>query len=254
MVNVKEDLTGQKFERLTVVGRADDYISPTTGKHIARWLCQCSCGNPNLIKVIGSHLKNKNTKSCGCLRIEQSSKSTKISNKKYNTYDLSGSYGVGTTSNDKDFLFDLEDYEKIKDYCWYINTDGYVVTKVKNSNIFLHRLVMGLTDKSLDIDHIHGKQTRNDNRKANLRVATRSQNNMNMPLRKDNKSGAKGVYFIERINKWWSYIRINGININLGYFKNYEDAVKARKEAEEKYFGEFSYDNSIGINTDNVIC
>ena len=44
---------------------------------------------------------------------------------------------------------------------------------------------------------------------------------------------------------WVAYISINYKQITLGYFHDFNDAVKARKQAEEKYFGEYSYDNSI---------
>lgn len=58
------DLTGQKFGRLTVLGRADDYVDPKGNKAI-QWLCLCECGNRR--KVQSSHLKDGHTKSCGCL-------------------------------------------------------------------------------------------------------------------------------------------------------------------------------------------
>ena len=67
---------------------------------------------------------------------------------------------------------------------------------------------------------------------------------MNMRLRRNNTSGAKGVNFDKRLQKWRSRINVNKKTIELGYFNKFEDAVKVRKEAEEKYFGEFSYDNS----------
>lgn len=57
------DLKGQKFGRLTVIGRAGS----TLGRH-ALWLCKCSCGNSKIIR--GSCLRNGSTKSCGCLRRE----------------------------------------------------------------------------------------------------------------------------------------------------------------------------------------
>ncbi len=45
---------------------------------------------------------------------------------------------------------------------------------------------------------------------------------------------------------WYSQIKVKGQKrITLGYFNDFDDAVKARKNAEEKYFGEYSYDNSI---------
>lgn len=61
----REDLTGQTFGRLTVLGPAEDYVSPI-GKHYARWLCRCVCGN--LTTVLSNDLKSGNTRSCSCLR------------------------------------------------------------------------------------------------------------------------------------------------------------------------------------------
>ena len=60
------DLTGQRFGRLTVLSRAEDYVSPK-GKHVIRWLCRCDCGA--ITSVAGQNLTKKNgsTKSCGCL-------------------------------------------------------------------------------------------------------------------------------------------------------------------------------------------
>lgn len=54
--------------------------------------------------------------------------------------------------------------------------------------------------------------------------------------RKDNKSGCKGVFFNKRDNLWVAYITISKKRIHLGGFKDYKKAVKARKEAEDKYF------------------
>ena len=85
MVNVKKDLTKQKFGRLTVIEQTDDYINPK-GRHCAKWLCQCECGN--VIEVVGTHLKNGNTKSCGCIRKEQCIKR----NSKSNTYEIYSDY------------------------------------------------------------------------------------------------------------------------------------------------------------------
>lgn len=65
-----KDLTNQKFGRLTVICRCEDYISPK-GKTCVRWLCECDCGNK--IKVTTNGLK-KGTKSCGCLKKETTTK------------------------------------------------------------------------------------------------------------------------------------------------------------------------------------
>lgn len=108
----------------------------------------------------------------------------------------------------------------------------------------LHRLIMNFSNAT-DIDHIHGKETRYDNRKSNLREATHSQNNMNKGLQSNNTSGVVGVGWYSKTNKWRAHIMVDRKFIHLGLFDSFENAVKARKEAEEKYFGEFSYDNSI---------
>ena len=67
---------------------------------------------------------------------------------------------------------------------------------------------------------------------------------MNKGLQSNNTSGIAGVGWHKSSNKWMAYIAINKKQIHLGLFSKKEDAIKARKEAEEKYFGEFSYDNS----------
>lgn len=61
------DLTGQVYERLTVIKRVDDYISPS-GDRKVQWLCKCKCGKE--VIVTGNNLKNGNIKSCGCYNRE----------------------------------------------------------------------------------------------------------------------------------------------------------------------------------------
>ena len=226
-----KDLTGQRFDRLVVIKRAEDHISPSGRKYV-RWLCKCDCGND--IIVFGSNLGKGHTMSCGCLNKEVAAEKMK----KYNTYDLSGEYGVGYTVKGEEFYFDLEDYDKIKDLYWYKNDDGYLLAYTKNKTLRMHKLFTG----GYYIDHINSNTS--DNRKGNLRTATKSQNGMNRDLQSNNTSGNTGVYWHKQISRWIAYITINGKYIYLGSFNKFEDAVKARKEAEEKYFGEFSYDNS----------
>ena len=88
------------------------------------------------------------------------------------------------------------------------------------------------------------KKTRNDNRKSNLRKTTTSDNIKNVGVRANNTSGVTGVQWKPRDNVWEAWITIMYNKIYLGRFNSFDDAVKARKEAEEKYFGEFSYENS----------
>lgn len=241
MKDRSKNICGQRFERLVVIQKAENYIKPS-GNKVAQWLCQCDCGNQIIVR--GDNLRGGTIKSCGCLHSEMACTQGK-SKKKYNIYDLSGDYGVGYTSNTNEpFFFDLEDYDKIKDYCWCITDKGYIVApKInQNGNILLHRLIMNPKDDEL-IDHI--QHCKFDNRKSKLRIVNKNQNAMNSKLANNNTSGAKGVYWIANCKKWLASIKVNQCKIDLGYFNNFEEAVKTRKEAEEKYFGEYSYDNSM---------
>lgn len=254
MVKVKKDLTGVRFERLIVIEQTEDYIDPQ-GHHRAQWKCKCDCGN--IISILGQSLKSGATKSCGCYMRDEASKRTPLLKKKYNTYDLeSFQYGVGYTEKGEKFWFDKEDYDKIKNICWSYNASGYVVGLIngKGTLVRLHRLVMGFENESTPIiDHIkHGNtyEHKYDNRKCNLRIVTSSQNQMNKYIQSNNTSGCPGVSFDTSTNSWKAYIKINGKQITLGRFKEKEDAVRARKEAEEKYFGEYSFDNSQKTGTE----
>lgn len=246
MVKVKEDLSGKKFGRLFVINQAEDYIAPKSGTHYAQWNCLCDCGNTKIVK--GSKLKSGWTQSCGCLHREVS----KDLFKKYNTYDLeSKEYGIGYTSKGEEFWFDKEDYDKIKHYCWwYDHNSGYLLAYDDNSKsrILLHRLVMNvLNSPNILIDHKqHPKKPNNiyDNRKSNLRIGTSTNNRMNQHIRSDNTSGVTGVSWSKRDNCWVAYIMINKKRIELKYSKDKNECIKARKDAEEKYFGEWSFDNS----------
>lgn len=244
-----KDLTNQKFDKLTVLKRVEDYVSTNEdGNRYVQWLCKCDCGNE--VVVLGTNLRSGKTKSCGCLSRELTSKRSK----KYNKYDLSNEYGIGYASNTNNpFLFNLEDYYMIKDYCWYEDNSGYMLTNLYDNMtsyrnaISLHRLIMNCKhDDGLYVDHINHNKL--DCRRCNLRIVTNQQNSMNASKRSDNTSGVTGVTFCKDRNKWNAQIMLGYKMINLGYYNSFEDAVKVRKEAEDKYFGEHSYDNSMRIS------
>ncbi len=113
---------------------------------------------------------------------------------------------------------------------------GYTIIGIDNEVYPAHRLawlyVCGQLPKN-EIDHIN--HIKDDNRICNLREVTHTENSRNQKMRKDNKSGATGVYWYEPLKKWQASIRVNNILIHLGYFKNIKDAVKARNKAKIKY-------------------
>lgn len=237
------DLTNVVFNRLKVIKRASDYIKPN-GYHIKRWECECECGNKGII-VNEYSLLSKNTKSCGCYKKETAIKNLngfiKINE---NSYDLTGEQGIGYTSKGDEFYFDIEDYDKIKDYCWSKTKDDYIRAKVKGTekHIFLHKIILNDFDDIFIIDHQNGIPY--DCRKSNLRYADNSKNNMNKIKQKNNTSGITGITWHKRDSIWEAYISKNKKRIYLGRYRNLDDAIKIRKQAEEEYFGKWSYDNS----------
>lgn len=161
-------------------------------------------------------------------------------NKKYNDYEIQEDYVIMYTTKGEPFYVDLEDFWKVKDYCWCKNKDGYLRGWINKKRVLLHRLIMNCPDNMV-VDHINHDIT--DNRKNNLRILTHQQNMMNMKIHKNNTSGASGVKWNKLIGKWTADITINNERIYLGYFENFDDAVQVRKQAEEKYFGEYSYNS-----------
>lgn len=230
----KYDLTGEKFGRLIVIKKVGKPSNRSNNQ--SYWLCKCNCGSEKEIITGIGDLKSGNTQSCGCLQQEMASKA----NKKYNIYDFSGEYGIGYTLKGEEFYFDLEDYDKIKDYCWFKNEDGYIIAGDLHEKgfVWMHRLVMDCPD-DMEVDHKF--QRTYDNRKEFLRYATRSQNAMNIGLRSSNTSGVTGVSWDKKSEKWRSYIGKNNEKINLGYYDDFNEAVEIRKQAEEKYFGKYRY-------------
>lgn len=113
----------------------------------------------------------------------------------------------------------------------------YRSTEINRRKYLLHRLAfLYMTGKmpDLHIDHIDHNGL--NNRWANLRQVTRSENLRNSRLSVNNKSGNKGVSFYIRNGKWRAAINADGKKRHLGYFIDKQDAINARKEAERKYY------------------
>lgn len=249
-----KDLTGQKFGKLTVIGRdvERDKSNMLNGKHSpVHWLCRCDCGNPNLSSVVGYQLKTGRTQSCGCYASEQISKR----NKKYSTKtnividNEDGTYYLLDENNNK-CLIDKADYEIIKNWYWRkINkrgniNKGYWITNVKEDDkynksvLMIHQVIAeikyGEYKSSTSIpDHL--SRDTDDNRKCNIVLKSNQKNSHNRGLSKTNTSGKTGVSFNKSKSMWTAYITVNYKTVFLGDFSNFDDAVKVRKEAEKKY-------------------
>lgn len=202
------------------------------------WKCQCTCGNITTIR--DDCLKRGGVKSCGCYIKKISSDFCKKRFKKYNLYDLTHEYGIGYDSKGREFYFDIEDYDSIKDFCWCVRNDSYVMT---SNNGYLHDLIalnMGLSKNNKEIDHKNGK--RFDCRRDNLRLATRYQQQMNRGMPKNNTSGHKGIS--KHRNSWRAQIGCNGKYytkcFNCSKYPNaYELACQWYDEKAQELFGEY---------------
>ena len=230
------DLTGQKFGMLTPLYS----VRKRSARGVSRvfWACRCECGQMTFVSA--TNLKSGSVKSCGCGKKGYISQT----HRKKNTYIFEGEYVVGITSNGDRFTIDAEDYDLVSQFCWRRNPDGYFITQDKNGEMIrLHRLIMGVTDPEAVVDHINHDIS--FNAKCNLRVVSKSENMQNSIRAENNSSGVKGVSWTGREKRWRAYIKIDGRQIDLGYYKSFDEAVVARKAAEEKYFGPYSYDNSM---------
>ena len=104
----------------------------------------------------------------------------------------------------------------------------------------LHRLILGVEDSKIQVDHINNNPL--DNRKENLRLASHSQNQRNKNKTRKNKTGYKGVEYVPKVNKSNPYkmkIQKNGKVIQK-YFSTAEKAALAYDKAARELFGEYA--------------
>ena len=120
--------------------------------------------------------------------------------------------------------------------------NGYIRIRFKGIDYFAHRLAYymyhGVDPLENLVDHKYGDGS--NNKIKDLTLATYSQNGINrVNLNRNNTSGVIGVCWHKRFKKWQAQIIVNKVYKYLGSFTNKEDAIKARREAEIKYFGDF---------------
>lgn len=147
---------------------------------------------------------------------------------------------------------DDEDLEKVIPYIWCFNRQNhtiYIQANIgNNKTIEIHQLILEYKEGFV-IDHKN--HNRLDNRKENLRYATKSQDLANRRLQLNNKSGYKGVSWIERDKRWQATIQINGISKYIGFYKTKEEAALAYNKRATSLFGEFAYLNIIKEDNNN---
>ena len=147
-------------------------------------------------------------------------------------------------SKGKFALVDEDDFEFLNQWKWQCMANGYAVRghflgkidgKYKSKIIYMHRFI-NKTPDGLETDHINNDRL--DNRKANLRTVTRSQNGRNVSPKKTGSSKYKGVSWHPQRKKWVAWIKYKEKQTYLGIFKSEVDAALAYNFAAIEHFGE----------------
>jgi hypothetical protein len=160
-------------------------------------------------------------------------------------------YKIIQLTNGGECLVDIDDYKYISQFNWHRKKDGYAARTVfsngKFKTIRMHREILGLSNSSRNIFVDHVNHNRLDNQKINIRIVTPSQNAANARKKSTNKSGYKGVHWCKEQEKWRVSIRVDGKLINIGRFKNLDDAALMYNKKAQELFGEFAYLNEVGV-------
>lgn len=208
------------FGTLTVI---DD--APRSKHNQVQWLCRCTCGKE--YNILAHSLTTGNTRRC-----DDHPKNEWVVKDGVLMIDVST-----PTNKNKWAIVDLEDFDKVlkrvpkTKWLYHDSAPGepwgkYVVDS--NRKTRLHRFVCGVTGNALVVDHVNGDTL--DNRKSNLKIVTRAENNMNMRMRKDNTSGCVGV--VRKDGRWSATIQKGGETFHLGIYDTFKEARASRKGAE----------------------
>ena len=195
----KNDLTGQTFGRLTAV----EYVGQSS------WKCRCTCGSNCTVKT--SNLKNGHTQSCGCMAREQSA--------------INGAKIKDITGQRFGKLVALR---YLGHSTWELQCDCGNITAARLNNLQKgHTTSCGCT---ISLNHANRKNIVEGTNIGNIRSAT---------LSKRNTSGVKGVHFCKTKQLWIATIGFRGKQYTLKSSVDKDECIRARKEAEERIFGDF---------------
>ncbi|MDO4811323.1 MAG: hypothetical protein Q3985_05185 [Eubacteriales bacterium] len=200
----KNDLIGQRFGKLTVIKAAE-----STQRGRSRWVCRCDCGKE--CTVLGLNLRRGHTASCGCSREndltgQRIGKLTVLCRS-----DIRTARGARTTP------------------AWECRCDcGNTVYQATDS------LTRSCYHMCARCRELYATEKAREN--AGFVGGTQLSRIKNMNAPSTNTSGVRGVYYDKKSNKWRARLKFKGKNMNFGSYEKFEDAVAARKKAEEEYF------------------
>jgi len=152
-----------------------------------------------------------------------------------------GSIEIPLTREQK-AVVDADSYHLVRDRLWYAQwsskTRSYYAWNGGGGGdrLAMHRAVFGGESWSVD----HENHDTLDNRRSNLRAATRLENGKN---RRRLSSGTKGVYWCKQHERWRARIAVDGRRFHLGLFGSESEASAAYDAAATRYHGEFAHIN-----------
>lgn len=157
---------------------------------------------------------------------------------------------IKLTNSEKQVLIDEEDYDRVKDYGWYLVKNGKYKTKLaikaslkgklatQNKKINIHRMIMN-APKNKVVDHVNGNVF--DNRKENLRICSHAKNTLNSKVHRDKKIGIyKGVFWQKQHQKWMARCTFEGKVVYCGFYDSEYVAAIAYDLAAKSWHGEFA--------------
>lgn len=135
-------------------------------------------------------------------------------------------------------VVDWEDAGSVVGRFWSPRGDGYPVTTIDGRGVALHHLIAGRPPAGKQTDHEDLDIL--NNRRRNLRHATKAQNVRNVKCRSHSTTGLKGVRFDKRYGTWQARITVSRRPIHLGTYSTKEDAARVYDDAAREHFGEFA--------------
>jgi len=202
-----ESLVGKRYGKLVV-----EKLLPSDGSGHRRWLCRCDCGK--MYEARTGNLSSGHATSCGC------NKSPDLTGKMFGRLRVLRRCEEKISRGSRQLV------------TWECECNcGRLIIRTSDS---LHK-----SKECMCADCARKSSVGKAFEAAGFTQGTQLSKISDMTPSAANTSGCRGVYFHKKQKKWCAYLKFQGKLMRLGSYANFEDAVKARKRAEEEVFETF---------------